>query len=86
MPAWGVAGGGALNDQQVQNLVDYIQSIQISPDEAQQAAKDELAKMMAEKNPDGSPKWASEGEALFIMLPPDVRERMEEARQRRQEH
>jgi cytochrome c553 len=67
MPAWGVAGGGALNDQQVQNLVDYIQSIQISPDEAQQQAKDELAKMMAEKNPDGSPKWASEGEALFNM-------------------
>ena len=67
MPAWGVAGGGALNDQQVQNLVDYIQSIQISPDEAQQAAQDELAKMMAEKNPDGTPKWASEGEALFNM-------------------
>jgi hypothetical protein len=67
MPAWGVAGGGALNDQQVQNLVDYIQSIQISPDQAQQAARDELAKMMAEKNPDGSPKWASEGEALFNM-------------------
>jgi cytochrome c553 len=67
MPAWGVAGGGALNDQQVQNLVDYIQSIQISPDEAQQQARDELAKMMAEKNPDGSAKWASEGEALFNM-------------------
>jgi hypothetical protein len=67
MPAWGVAGGGALNDQQVQNLVDYIESIQISPDQAQQAAKDELAKMMAEKNPDGSPKWSSEGEALFNM-------------------
>jgi len=67
MPAWGVAGGGALNDQQVQNLVDYIQSIQISPDAAQQAAKDELAKMMAETNADGSPKWKSEGEALFNM-------------------
>jgi cytochrome c553 len=67
MPAWGVAGGGALNDQQVQNIVDYLQSIQITPDESQQQAKDELAKMMAEKNPDGSPKWASEGEALFNM-------------------
>ncbi len=67
MPAWGVAGGGALNDQQVQNLVDYIESIQITPDQAQQAAKDELAKMMAEKNPDGTPKWSSEGEALFNM-------------------
>jgi cytochrome c553 len=67
MPGWGVIGGGPLHDQQVQNLVDYIQSIQISPDEAQQQATDELAKMMAEKNPDGSPKWASEGEALFNM-------------------
>ena len=28
MPAWGVTGGGALNDQQVQNLVDYLESIQ----------------------------------------------------------
>jgi hypothetical protein len=67
MPAWGVAGGGALNDQQVQNLVDYLESIQITPDQAQQAAKDELAKMMAEKNPDGTPKWSSEGQALFNM-------------------
>jgi hypothetical protein len=65
MPAWGVAGGGALNDQQVQNLVDYIQSIQISPQQAQQDAQGELAKMMAEKNPDGTPKWKSQGEALF---------------------
>jgi len=53
MPAWGVAGGGALNDQQVQNLVDYLESIQITPEEAQQQARDELTKMMAEKNPDG---------------------------------
>ena len=67
MPAWGVAGGGALNDQQVQNLVDYLESIQITPDQAQKAASDELNKMMQEKNPDGTPKWASEGEALFNM-------------------
>ena len=67
MPAWGLLGGGPLNDQQVQNLVDYLESIQITPEEAQQQAKDELAKMMAEKNPDGTPKWASEGEALFNM-------------------
>ena len=67
MPAWGVAGGGALNDQQIQNLVDYLESIQITPEQAQQQARDELAKMMAEKNPDGTPKWASEGEALFNM-------------------
>src|SRR5258708_7623943 len=67
MPAWGLAGGGALNDQQVQNLVDYLESIQLKPEEAQQQARDELAKMMAEKNVDGTPKYASEGEALFNM-------------------
>jgi len=67
MPAWGLDGGGPLNAQQIQNLVDYLESIQISPDQAQQEARDELAKMMQEKNADGTPKWASEGEALFNM-------------------
>jgi hypothetical protein len=28
MPAWGVRGGGPLNDQQLQNLMDYMASIQ----------------------------------------------------------
>jgi cytochrome c553 len=67
MPPWGVTGGGPLNDQQVQNLVDYLESIQLTPEQAQQAARDELAKMMQEKNDDGTPKYASEGEALFNM-------------------
>jgi hypothetical protein len=39
MPAWGVEGGGPLNEQQVQNLVDYLETIQISPEEAQEAAE-----------------------------------------------
>jgi mono/diheme cytochrome c family protein len=30
MPAWGVAGGGPMNEQQVQDLVNYIASIQLS--------------------------------------------------------
>lgn len=29
MSAWGLAGGGPLNDQQLQTLIEYIQSIQI---------------------------------------------------------
>jgi mono/diheme cytochrome c family protein len=65
MPAWGVTGGGALNDQQVQNLVDYLESIQLTPEQAQQEARDALAKAMAKTNPDGTPMFASEGEALF---------------------
>jgi mono/diheme cytochrome c family protein len=41
MPAWGVEGGGPMNEQQLQNLVDYMESIQITPDEAKQQALDE---------------------------------------------
>jgi mono/diheme cytochrome c family protein len=50
MPAWGVAGGGPLNDQQLQNLIDYLETIQLTPKESQAQVKDELAKMM--KAPD----------------------------------
>jgi Cytochrome C oxidase, cbb3-type, subunit III len=67
MPAWGVEGGGPLDAQQVQNLVDYLESIQISSDESQKAATDELAKMMALKDASGQPVFKSEGEALFNM-------------------
>ena len=29
MSAWGLKGGGPLNDQQIQTLIDYLKSIQI---------------------------------------------------------
>ncbi|MGH9184012.1 MAG: c-type cytochrome [Acidimicrobiales bacterium] len=65
MPAWGVEGGGPLNEQQVQNLVDYLESIQLSPDEAQQQAQEALDAAMALNADDGRPLFGSEGEALF---------------------
>jgi mono/diheme cytochrome c family protein len=34
MPAWGVAGGGAMNEQQVQDIVNYLGSIQIPQQDA----------------------------------------------------
>ena len=34
MPSWGVAGGGAKNEQSISNIVDFIESIQISKQEA----------------------------------------------------
>lgn len=34
MPAWGLAGGGPLNDQAIDDLVNYLQSIQIKPDDS----------------------------------------------------
>ena len=43
MPAWGVDGGGPMNEQQVEHLVAYIESIQIPEEEAKKAAKDALA-------------------------------------------
>ena len=33
MPAWGVAGGGPMNDQQIDTLLAYLKSIQIPRDD-----------------------------------------------------
>jgi mono/diheme cytochrome c family protein len=35
MPAWGLAGGGPLTDQQLEDLLNYIKSIEVAPEEAQ---------------------------------------------------
>ena len=40
MPAWGIEGGGPMNEQQIDNLIDYLESIAISPEEAQQQAQE----------------------------------------------
>jgi len=34
MPPWGLAGGGALNDQSIDDLANYLQSIQLTSEEA----------------------------------------------------
>ncbi|MGD2100869.1 MAG: c-type cytochrome [Acidimicrobiia bacterium] len=34
MPAWGLAGGGPMNEQQVESVVEYLKTIQISQQEA----------------------------------------------------
>jgi mono/diheme cytochrome c family protein len=38
MPAWGVAGGGALGDQQIDDLINFLKSIQISSKDAKKEA------------------------------------------------
>ncbi|MDQ6616861.1 MAG: cytochrome c [Actinomycetota bacterium] len=38
MPAWGLAGGGPMNDSQIDALIAYLESIQITPAEAKKAA------------------------------------------------
>ena len=43
MPAWGLAGGGPMNEAQVEDVVNYVATIQIS----QQAAVDKTPAMLA---------------------------------------
>lgn len=38
MPAWGIAGGGPMNEQQVTDLIEYIKSIQLTAKEARAAS------------------------------------------------
>ncbi len=42
MPAWGAGGGGPLTEQQLENIIDYLQSIQVSSDESKEAVEGEL--------------------------------------------
>lgn len=60
MPAWGVKGGGPMNDQQITDLVAYLDSIKISPQKARERAFKE-ASQQAEI--DG--KFSPDGESLF---------------------
>jgi mono/diheme cytochrome c family protein len=60
MPAWGLAGGGPLPEQPVEDLVNYLQSITITPDEARKRNTERVQKIM-EENP-----GISEGQALFM--------------------
>jgi hypothetical protein len=67
MPAWGVDGGGPLNDQQIQNLIDYLDSNQFTAEDVQAEVAAQLEDYMAAEFDDGEPVFESEGEALFNM-------------------
>src|SRR3954464_7178881 len=43
MPAWGVSGGGPMNEQQILDLVEYLKSIQLKPDKAREVMQADLA-------------------------------------------
>lgn len=52
MPGWGLAGKGALNDQSVDDLVNYLKTIQLSPTKAKAMQTDltvDLEKMSDEE-------------------------------------
>jgi mono/diheme cytochrome c family protein len=50
MPAWGSAGGGPLTEQKLQELMDYIETFQLSPKESQEAVTAQLEVMMQKKD------------------------------------
>lgn len=47
MPAWGLAGGGPMNEKQVEDVVNYLETIQISQQEAVDKAAEELEGQVA---------------------------------------
>lgn len=71
MPAWGAPGGGPLTEQQIDNVIAYLYSIQLSSDASQTALQEEIDTVC---KPDDAnlctvegAKWKTLGEALFNM-------------------
>jgi mono/diheme cytochrome c family protein len=60
MPAWGIEGGGPMNAQQITDLVAYLDSLKLTPDEARDRAAEEAA---TQAGLDGGA--ASDGATLF---------------------
>jgi mono/diheme cytochrome c family protein len=61
MSPWGIEGGGPMNDQQIQNIVEYLKSITITPE----AAKEQVAAGLAEAKANPANAGRSDGELLF---------------------
>jgi len=59
MPAWGAAGGGALTDQQLRDIIFYLEEVQLDPEVVRTDVEEELQRAM------DSGEYDSEGEALF---------------------
>jgi mono/diheme cytochrome c family protein len=59
MPAWGLAGGGPLPTQPVDDLANYLQSIQISPKEARKRYTERAQELIN--------KGTTPGEAFFMV-------------------
>lgn len=47
MPAWGLEGGGPMNEQQIDNLIAYLHEVAISEDEARERATERAEQELA---------------------------------------
>ncbi|MBS1847512.1 MAG: c-type cytochrome [Actinobacteria bacterium] len=64
MAGWGAAGGGSENAQSIEDIISYLESIQISPAKAQQQVQQGLKAEKAAAAAAGKP-YTSDGQALF---------------------
>jgi mono/diheme cytochrome c family protein len=76
MPAWGAPGGGPLTEQQLDNVIAYLYSVQLPADEAKSKLNEEIEKVCKPdetgactipdpSSPGGATTYATVGEALF---------------------
>ena len=74
MPAWGVASGeGVLNTQSIDDLVDYVESLEISPERAKREATEEFegARDQAQEDADDAQTAVTEAQTALAAAPPD---------------
>ena len=66
MPAWGEGGGGPLTEQQLENIIDYLASIQITSEQSKDAVESQLRTQL-ELGEDAEIDYTdlATGEALF---------------------
>jgi mono/diheme cytochrome c family protein len=69
MPAWGLAGGGPMNEQQIDNLIAWLHSVAIKPEDARKRnaenAKAQLATLQ------DAPKLLADAQATVAKLDAD---------------
>jgi len=69
MPAWGAPGGGPLTDQQLDDIIFYLTSIQLSGEESAKAVQDNLDKVCGADEADicraPTAEYETLGEAIF---------------------
>lgn len=63
MQPWSTVGGGAMNQQQIKNIIDYLASIQLTQEEARQEVADGLESV--DERFEAAGEEIGEGEALF---------------------
>ena len=66
MPAWGAEGGGPRTEQEIENIIDYLESIQVTHQESVEAVEGELVSALDLDGPEDIDYSDLEtGEALF---------------------